>query len=191
MLFPHLTTRLQTPLESKRSFSLLKGCIWSSSNNGDLTITTTHYYFSCAYLGQPHSLFNTCQFASGFGDLFQPRPSCYFPELLATVLSNTNTETKSNLGWKQFILPYGAITKGIQGRISSKNLEVETETRDHGGVLLTSLLPGVYSARFLMPPRTTCSGWHHPQWNGPSTSSIKCSVDLPTGQSGGDRSSPE
>lgn len=61
------------------------------------------------------------------------------------MLSNTNTETKSNLGWKQFILPYGAITKGIQGRISSKNLEVETETRDHGGVLLTSLLPGLLS----------------------------------------------
>lgn len=145
----HLTTRLQTPLESKRSFSLLKGCIWSSSNNGDLTITTTHYCFSCTYLGQPHSLFNTCQFASGFSDLFQPRPSCYFPELLATVLFNTNTETKSSLGWKQFILPYRAITKGIQGRISSKNLEVETETRDHGGVLLTSLLPGVYSPAFL------------------------------------------
>ena len=45
--------------------------------------------------------------------------------------------------------------------------------RGHGGMWLTGLLPLACSACFLIEPKTTSLGWHHPQWALPPWSLIE------------------
>ena len=54
--------------------------------------------------------------------------------------------------------------KGIQDRSSERNLEEErNRSRGHGGTLHIGLLLTVCPAYFLIPPKMTSTGWHHPQ----------------------------
>jgi hypothetical protein len=54
------------------------------------------------------------------------------------------------------------ITKGSQDWNSSRSGS-RSWCRGHGGMLLTGLLPLACSACFLIEPKTTISGWYHPQ----------------------------
>lgn len=88
-----------------------------------------------------------------------------------------------------YLRAYIPSSRGMRADTQLGNMEVGTNTEAmYKGVLLTVLLPGACSACFIMTPMINSLGWCHTQWAGLSNinhSSRKCTIDLPTGQSGG------
>lgn len=66
----------------------------------------------------------------------------------------------SNLGRKRFIS-----SSGMSSRNSGQKPGGRNRSQDHAAYCCLSML---CSTRFPVHPRTTCPGWHHPQWARPS-----------------------
>lgn len=73
-----------------------------------------------------------------------------------------NAITNSNLrrGVFDWLISYGPINRGSQGRNSRQESCSRNQSRNHGGMLLTGLLP-IASSAFLIPKRNTGLEWNH------------------------------
>lgn len=116
---------------------------------------------------------------------------CHFHSVLNLCCCDRNTMTKISSGRKEFISAYNnTVHNSLNWGESGK--ELKQGKNEEAGVLLKFVkqccllcFSLVYSAYFLITPRTTSPRSHCPQWAGPSTinhQSQKCTLRLPTGQ---------
>ena len=115
----------------------------------------------------------------------------HFHSVFHLYCCDKNTMTKINLGRKEFISAYNntvhyPLNRGESGKElqQGKNQEAGGSFKVCEAVLFTGFFM-VYSACFLITPRTTSPRSHCPQWAGLPTinhQSQKCTLGLPTGQ---------